>query len=74
MATMSRHHRLTRFGPAVTDYPPSALCAPGWTGEVVDLPRARAAELGRPYPATRGVIRPDPDSGPVPFVVGPAAA
>lgn len=73
-ATMRRHNLLIRLGLAVTHYPPSALTAPGWAAEVAELLRARAAELGRPYPATCGVIRPDPEDGPAPFVIDAAAA
>jgi hypothetical protein len=54
--TMTRHNALIAAGFAVTHYPPSLVGRPGWADEVGDWLRARARELGVPYPRTRGVI------------------
>jgi len=69
-ATMRRHNRLLRLGLAVAHYPPSEIRSRGadWVDEVAAWLGARAVELGRPPPATVGVLRPGP-SGPAPFVL-----
>jgi hypothetical protein len=69
-ATMRRHNALTRFGLALTHYPPSEIFdrASGWTNDVRDWLAARSAEIGVPLPRQRGVLRP-PAAGPTPFVI-----
>lgn len=70
-ATMARHNRLTRYGLAVTHYPPSVVTARGgtWTAEVGDWLRTRATELGVVVPPGHGPIAPAIDAAPRPFVV-----
>ncbi|MGH8962573.1 MAG: hypothetical protein ACRDWT_15530 [Jatrophihabitantaceae bacterium] len=68
-ATMDRHNELTRYGLAITHYPPSTVGKRGWSGEVADWLRERASELGVAYPLTRGVITSAVDATPVPIIV-----
>lgn len=51
-ATMQRHNRLSRAGYAVAHYPPSAIRTRGgaWADEVAAWLRARAVDLGVPFP------------------------
>ena len=68
--TTARHNRLTRYGLALTHYPPSQVSgrSRAWLDEVGGWLRARADELGVPWQPGRGVIRPSGE--PVPLVVG----
>ena len=67
--TMTRHNALIAAGFAVTHYPPSLVGRPGWADEVAEWLRARARELGLPYPRARGVIRPPIGASPPPVVI-----
>ena len=67
--TVTRHNALIAAGFAVTHYPPSLVGRPGWADEVVEWLRARARELGLPYPRARGVIRPPIGASPPPVVI-----
>lgn len=55
-ATLARHNELTRYGLAVTHYPPNRVTAHGSTfvPEVCEWLTCRAAELGRPLSRRRG--------------------
>ena len=66
-ATLARHNELTRHGLALLHYPPRAVTARGSTfvREVHAWLGARAAELGVPMPAGRGVLTGTPE----PYVV-----
>jgi hypothetical protein len=69
-ATLERHNALTRWGLAVTHFPPSAVLngSGRWLIEVTDWLRSRAEELGVPYVPGGGVLAPPP-GGSKPFVV-----
>jgi hypothetical protein len=68
--TMERHNRLTRYGLALTHYPPSVVNgrSRAWLDEIDTWLRDRADELGVAWRRGHGVVRPNGD--PVPFVVG----
>jgi hypothetical protein len=70
-ATLDRHNQLTRYGLAVTHYPPSVVAARGggWLAEVEGWLGARAAELGVPAITSAGIVAPQPGAEPPPFVV-----
>jgi hypothetical protein len=66
-ATLSRHNELTRYGLAVTHYPPTETRAAGWCAEVGCWLRGRAAELDVPIKVGRAPAT--GPAGPAPFVV-----
>jgi hypothetical protein len=66
---MDRHNELTRYGLAVTHYPPSVVARRGWSSEVLDWLTARATELGLPLSRRRGAIAPSVGIDPSPLVV-----
>ena len=70
-ATLDRHNRLTRFGLAVTHYPPSVVSARarGWLAEVEGWLGARAVELGMPVVTRAKIVAPPPGAQPAPLVV-----
>jgi hypothetical protein len=71
LATLDRHNALTRFGLAVTHYPPSRVTrrGDGWTREVTQWLQSRAAELGVTPERGGGVVAPPVGQNPPPFVV-----
>jgi hypothetical protein len=70
-ATLARHNELTRYGLAITHYPPRQVRRRGSTfvPEVADWLQRRAIEIGVPLPPGRGVRRPPLGETPPPFVV-----
>jgi hypothetical protein len=74
-ATDIRHNGLTRFGLALTHYPPRVIqeMGAGFAAEVATWLAVRARELGVPLPPGHGAIRPGPD-GPRPYLIQDAWA
>jgi hypothetical protein len=70
-ATLDRHNQLTRYGLAITHYPPRHVTRRGSTlvPDVADWLARRAIELRVPLPAGRGIRRPPLDEAAPPFVV-----
>ncbi len=71
LATLDRHNALTRYGLAVTHYPPSRVTrrGDGWTNEVAEWLQARVAELGVTPQRGHGVVAPPVGASPPAFVV-----
>lgn len=70
-ATLDRHNHLTRYGLAVTHYPPSVISAGGgrWLAEVEDWLAVRAAELAVPTVTKPAIVAPSPGASPPPLVI-----
>jgi hypothetical protein len=70
-STLERHNELTRYGLAITHYPPRLVTHRGSTfvPDVSDWLLRRAEELRVPLPAGSGIRRPPLGEPPPPFVV-----
>jgi hypothetical protein len=69
--TLRRHNQLTRYGLAITHYPPRLVSRRdgSFVTEVAAWLRGRSRELGVRLPPGRGPLRPQSGYGPAPFVV-----